>query len=195
MLGWMVKSGLLSVRVGVMRQGEGIVHGKFGIIYDSDGKAVVFNGSGNESAQGLRANYERLEVSTSWQDEERFFEYQGEFENLWNDTHPHVHTVSLPEAVKQKLISSRRKSRLSLNPRTHWRAQGGNGLAICSPRHLFLEAGASTCEATAPIELWPHQRVSSMSPLWSGLTDACSAMRLAWARPSRHHGLTSPPRG
>jgi len=96
MLGWLVKKGLLEVRVGVMRHGEGIVHAKFGIVTDAAGDAVVFSGSGNESAQGLRANYERLEVSTSWDDLERLREYADEFEALWNDTHPDVHTVTLP---------------------------------------------------------------------------------------------------
>jgi hypothetical protein len=104
MLGWMAKSGLLAVRVGVMRQGEGIVHGKFGLIYDAAGDAIVFSGSGNESAQGLRANYERLEVSASWQDEERFREYRDEFEALWKDSHPHVHTVTIPQALRHKII-------------------------------------------------------------------------------------------
>ena len=66
MLAWLVKKGWLEVRVGVMRQGSGIVHAKFGIATDSAGDAVVFMGTGNEAASGLLANYERLEVSTSW---------------------------------------------------------------------------------------------------------------------------------
>jgi superfamily II DNA or RNA helicase len=159
MLGWLAKTGLLAVRVGVMRQGAGIVHGKFGLVYDAAGDAVIFNGSGNESAQGLRANYERLEVSPSWQDKERFEEYRQEFDDLWQDSHPHVHTVTLPEALRQKLIKfapaepplaeptdalARRKAAMS------WR------FIAEAP---YLESGASACEATAPIDLWPHQRV------------------------------------
>ena len=104
MLGWLVKQGWLEVRVGVMRRGEGIVHAKFGIVTDPQGDAVVFAGSGNESASGLMANYERLEISTSWDDAERYGEYRDEFEQLWSDRHPDVHTVSLPEALRLKLI-------------------------------------------------------------------------------------------
>ena len=159
MLGWMTKAGLLAVRVGVMRQGEGIVHGKFGLVHDASGKAVVFNGSGNESAQGLRANYERLEVSPSWQDEKRFHEYRDEFENLWKDSHPHVHTVTLPEALRQRIIK--------LAPTEPPLSEPSNALARRKAAMLwrfvaeapYLENGASSCEATAPIELWPHQRV------------------------------------
>ena len=95
MLGWLVKNRLLEVRVGVMRFGDGILHAKFGIATDAAGDAVIFSGSGNESASGLTANYERLEVSTSWGDEERFGVYSQEFEKLWDDVHPDVHTVSI----------------------------------------------------------------------------------------------------
>ncbi|MCE9614803.1 MAG: hypothetical protein K8T26_11040 [Lentisphaerae bacterium] len=159
MLGWMTKSGLLAVRVGVMRQGEGIVHGKFGLVYDTVGKAVVFNGSGNESAQGLRANYERLEVSTSWQDEERFCEYRDEFEALWNDRHPHVHTVTLPEALKQKLVKFASPEPPVVEPSDALARRKAAMLWRFISEAPYLESGASACEATAPIDLWPHQRV------------------------------------
>ncbi len=87
MLGWMIKSGLMEVRVGIMRQGTGIVHAKFGIMADTAGDAIVFSGSGNESAKGLIANYERIDVSTSWDDPDRHSEYAGEFDRLWRDEH------------------------------------------------------------------------------------------------------------
>ena len=159
MLGWMTKSGLLAVRVGVMRQGEGIVHGKFGLVYDASGKAVVFNGSGNESAQGLRANYERLEVSVSWQDKERFREYREEFDALWKDTHPHVHTVTLPEALKQKLIKLAPPEPPVTEPTDALARRRAAMLWRFIAEAPYLESGASACEATSPIDLWPHQRV------------------------------------
>lgn len=159
MLGWMTKSGLLAVRVGVMRQGEGIVHGKFGLVYDATGRAVVFNGSGNESAQGLRANYERLEVSASWQDEERFREYREEFESLWADSHPHVHTVTLPEALKQKLVKLAPPEPPLVEPTDALARRKAAMLWRFIAEAPYLKNGASVCEATAPIDLWPHQRV------------------------------------
>jgi hypothetical protein len=95
---------LLEIGVGVMRSGEGIVHAKFGVATDEAGDAVVFSGSGNGSAQGLHSNYERLDVSTSWEDPERYREHTDEFEALWADTHADVHTVTLPEAVRLRLV-------------------------------------------------------------------------------------------
>jgi superfamily II DNA or RNA helicase len=159
MLGWMTKSGLLAIRVGVMRRGEGIVHGKFGLIYDAAGRAVVFSGSGNESAYGLRANYERLEVSGSWQDQERFREYRDEFEALWVDTHPHVHTVTLPEALEQKLVRFASPEPPVTEPSDALARRKAAMTWRFIAEAAYLENGASTCEATAPIDLWPHQRV------------------------------------
>ncbi len=159
MLGWMTKSGLLAVRVGVMRQGEGIVHGKFGLVYDATGEAVVFSGSGNESARGLRANYERLEVSTSWQDKERFDEYRQEFESLWKDSHPHVHTVTLPEALRQKIIKLAPPEPPLIEPTDALARRKAAMVWRYIAEAPYLESGASSCEATAPIDLWPHQHV------------------------------------
>ncbi|QDV88971.1 RNA polymerase-associated protein RapA [Phycisphaerae bacterium RAS2] len=160
MLGWLVKAGLLDIRVGVMRRGVGIVHAKFGIITDESGNAVVFNGSGNESAQGLIANYERLEVSTSWSDTDRYDEYRNEFNTLWNDTHPDVHTVTLPAALQLKLIK--------LAPKEPPVNEPSNALArqkaamiwqfIVESPYLIGEIGEATCDATAMVDLWPHQR-------------------------------------
>jgi superfamily II DNA or RNA helicase len=158
MLGWLAKSGLLAVRVGVMRQGEGIVHAKFGLMLDATGDAVVFSGSGNESAQGLRANYERLEVSTSWEDPERFREYRDEFEALWNDTHPHVHTVSLPEALRRRLIKFAPPEPPLTEPADALERRKAAMLWRFIAEAPYLENGAAACDATAPIDLWPHQR-------------------------------------
>ena len=104
MLGWLVQKGYLVVRVGIMRSGYGIVHAKYGLIYDPSGNAIVFSGSGNETAQGLIANYDHLEISDSWTNPIRFQHYREEFENIWNDTDVFVHTMPLPEAVQKELI-------------------------------------------------------------------------------------------
>jgi len=159
MLGWMAKSGLLAVRVGVMRQGEGIVHGKFGLIYDEAGRAVVFNGSGNETAQGLRANYERLDVSASWRDEERFREYRDEFELLWRDEHPHVHTVTLPEALRLKLVKLAPDEPPTAEPSDSIARRKAAMIWRFIAESPYLANGAEACDATAPVDLWPHQRV------------------------------------
>lgn len=157
MLAWLVKRGFLQVRVGVMRHGPGIMHGKFGITTDEHGDSVVFSGSGNESAQGLKANYERLEVSTSWEDPERHKEYAEEFEALWNDMHPDVHTVTLPEALRLKLIKLAPKEAPVLEPSSALARQKAAMLLRFAVEAPYLPNGASACDATAMVSLWPHQ--------------------------------------
>lgn len=158
MLGWLVKAQLLDVRVGVMRHGTGLVHAKFGIITDDNGDAVVFSGSGNESAHGLIANYERLEVSGSWDDLDRHREYSEEFDALWQDAHPDVHTVTLPEALRLKLVKLAPKEPPIVEPSDALARQKAAMIWRFIVEAPFLPGGETTCDATAMVDLWPHQR-------------------------------------
>jgi superfamily II DNA or RNA helicase len=168
MLGWLVKKGWLEVRVGVMRRGEGIVHAKFGIVTDAHDDAVVFAGSGNETAQGLRGNYERLEISTSWNDAERFSEYRDEFDSLWKDRHPDVHTVSLPEAIRLKLVRFAPREAPGREPSNALSRQRAAMLWHYIVEAPYAANGELVCDATAMVELWPHQRrvVSDVARAW-----------------------------
>jgi len=60
----------------------GLIHGKAGILRQSDGSAIAFLGSVNESASAWRVNYELL-----WEDSdpETVAWVQEEFDALWND--------------------------------------------------------------------------------------------------------------
>jgi len=158
MLAWLVKQGLLEVRVGVMRSGGGIVHAKFGIMTDEASDAVVFSGSGNESAQGLLANYEQLEVSTSWEDLNRHQEYTREFESLWKNTHSDVYTVTLPEALRLKLVKFAPREAPVVEPSTALARQKAAMIWKFIVEAPYLPNGAAACDATAMVDLWPHQR-------------------------------------
>ena len=158
MLGWLVNKGLLEVRVGVMRRGEGILHAKFGIMSDENGDAVAFSGSGNESARGILANYERLEVSTSWEDPERHREYGSEFDTLWRDGHPDVHTVTLPEALRLKLVKLAPREPPIIEPSGSMARQKAAMLWRFIVEAPYLPNGETACDATAMVDLWPHQR-------------------------------------
>jgi superfamily II DNA or RNA helicase len=141
-----------------MRSTGGIVHAKFGIGSDEAGDGVVFSGSGNESASGLLANYERLEISTSWQDPERLREYATEFDALWTDVHPDVHTVTLPEALELKLIRLAPEEPPVAEPSTALARQKAAMIWQFILEAPYLPNGASACDATDMVEMWPHQR-------------------------------------
>lgn len=158
MLAWLAKEGYLQVRVGVMRTGEGILHAKFGVVEDEQGDRLVFRGSGNETAQALSANLEQLEISLSWQDAEGCEYYKQEFERLWRNEHPYVFTLPLPEAVQQRLIRYAPKEPPVVEPRTDIERLRVLMRWQFIREALYLPHGASACDATAPVDLWPHQR-------------------------------------
>lgn len=158
MLAWLAKQGYLQVRVGVMRTGEGILHAKFGIVEDEAGDRLVFRGSGNETAQALVANLEQLEISLSWQDAEGCEYYRQEFERLWRNEHPYVFTLPLPEAVQQRLVRYAPTEPPVQEPRVDTERLRALMRWQFIREALYLPHGASACDATAPVDLWPHQR-------------------------------------
>ncbi|MGA9753280.1 MAG: helicase-related protein [Acidobacteriota bacterium] len=168
MLGWLVQRGLLEVRVGIMRRSVGIAHAKFGIVTDAHGDALVFAGSGNESAQGLLANYEQLELSGSWSDAERYEHYKAEFEVLWEDRHADVMTVSLPEALRLQLIKFAPKESPDREPSGALERQKMAMLWRFITEAPYLANGGSACDGTAFVDLWPHQLrvVEEASAAW-----------------------------
>jgi superfamily II DNA or RNA helicase len=158
MLGWLVREGFLDLRVGIMRKTSGIVHAKFGLITDSNGDTIVFAGSGNESAQGLLANYEELEVSGSWADQDRYDNFRGKFEALWSDQHQAVRTYTLPEALRLKLIKLAPE-----DPPIQKLSQEMERQKLAMTVEFMLAApfsknGGATIDALAPVKsFWPHQ--------------------------------------
>lgn len=162
LLGLLVKRGLLEVQVGVMRSGRGILHAKFGVITDLAGDALVFNGSGNESAYGLIANYEELEVTRSWEDPERYKHFHDRFEELWAGNHPQVDVVPLPAAVRDRLIRYTQRDdmptaapRLEMSRRERLEAWMRWRFALEAP---WFPDGGRNSDAMAPgVWLWPHQ--------------------------------------
>jgi hypothetical protein len=168
MLAWLAARELLEVRVGVMRQGKGILHAKFGIVTDASQNALVFSGSGNETAQALIGNYEQLEVSGSWQDPERHHWHADRFETLWADRDPDVHTLSLPEAIQKHLIQFAPREAPFVEPGEAIERQRAAMRWRFLAEAPYLRGGETACDATAPVDLWPHQRrvVDEASAAW-----------------------------
>ena len=142
-----------------MRSGEGIVHGKFGIAYDPSDESIVFSGSGNESAAGLRANYERLEISGSWADPERYDEYATEFDLLWDKTK--VTRTSQPFRCLRRSIKF---NKVRIEGTAHRRTIHSNRAPACVDALAVRVGGAllsrwrSSMQRDGDVPLWPHQR-------------------------------------
>jgi DNA phosphorothioation system restriction enzyme len=113
-LAWMIADGTLTFRLALPREklAGGEFHDKFGVFVDTEGNKISFNGSYNDSIQGLR-NYESIKVFSSW---EPAFAALVEsdvnrFERLWNNEDPNVRIFDLPEAAKEQILKLRTSDR------------------------------------------------------------------------------------
>jgi hypothetical protein len=124
----------------------------------------------NESRTALSLNAENLDVHCDWQgerDRQRVEEAAQVFEILWQNRHPASRVLTLPEAVRQRLISlaadvthpteingSSAAPRTVPPPSALERLRFGllrDGSKLPGGRYVGLE--------TAPITPWPHQAV------------------------------------
>jgi superfamily II DNA or RNA helicase len=157
MLAWLVASGWLEVRVGVMARTRGIVHAKYGLVTDLHGDVVAFMGSDNETGESLLEHYEVLEVRPSWLDAEFVEHYRDQFAALWENRDAHVRVLALPDAVRARLI----QLAPAAPPRemlTDRRAVAAAMLWHFVGAAAGLPEGEAACDATAMVELWSHQR-------------------------------------
>lgn len=117
-LAWLVKEGRLDIRVAVpVKNGRYMTkeesgkffHTKIGVLSDAFGNSIAFEGSNNATAAAWNDNYETFNVFESW-DDPAWRKYgqplTEQFEDLWaNRRDPEWCAISLPEAVRQRLIS------------------------------------------------------------------------------------------
>ncbi|NNJ10279.1 DEAD/DEAH box helicase family protein [Chloroflexales bacterium ZM16-3] len=113
-LAWMVADDILTFKLALPRNKleRGDFHDKFGVFTDATGDQVSFNGSYNDSLQGMR-NYESIKIFRSWEsafaplvkaDDERF-------DRLWNNQDPNVRAFDLPAAVREQIVRLREDTR------------------------------------------------------------------------------------
>ena len=113
-ISWMIADGIIEFRLALPRErlAGGEFHDKFGIFTDEAGDRLTFNGSYNDSLQGL-LNYESIKVFPSW--EPAFASMvvadARRFERLWNNEDPNVRIFLLPEAVKEAILKLRTNER------------------------------------------------------------------------------------
>jgi superfamily II DNA or RNA helicase len=113
-LAWFVADEVLTFKLALPRNKleRGDFHDKFGIFTDAEGNQVSFNGSYNDSVQGMR-NYESIKIFCSWEtafaplvqaDSQRF-------ERLWNNLDPNVRIFDLPTAAYEQIVRLREDER------------------------------------------------------------------------------------
>lgn len=119
-LGWMLASGLLEIRIALVKNHDGricsaseidqqsIMHQKVGIIYDDEFNAISFSGSNNESASGWISNVEEFKVFKQWEPgQQEFFESDvDKFRKFWKNEKARVETIDLPTALRDEMLKT-----------------------------------------------------------------------------------------
>ena len=108
----LIELGILDIKIALLTgsEGIGIFHEKLGLISDEDGNAIAFTGSMNETATGMKSNYETVDVYTSWSsDKERVDDKITAFDRLWNDSENHVKVLEFPK-IKEAIVKKYQKN-------------------------------------------------------------------------------------
>jgi hypothetical protein len=182
LLAWMVAHGYLDVRVAfrvhaqtgeplpVDSREDGYVHMKWAVFADANGHRLYVSGSLNESRTALTLNAENIDVHCDWyseRDRQRVEEAEREFHVLWEDRHPSLRVLTLPEAVRRRLLM------LAEGVTQPVEMDGSSAAPRDIPppsalerlRFALLRDGPRLPEGryvgmeTAPIAPWPHQAV------------------------------------
>jgi hypothetical protein len=188
LLAWMVAKGHLDVKVAIPCdhqrrpvRTDAIFHEKAGIIEDTAGNRLAFNGSINETVFGWKKNWDSFHVFTSWGGSSAHVDAEeATFQQLWADKAKSAVVIDIPAALRDELLKFLPdQERLPL--RLLHEKKGGYGEepevrlhlepALPEPRvdrrtvvWSFLQqapslpnGGERVGEATCPITPWPHQ--------------------------------------
>ena len=84
---------------------ESIFHAKAGIIEDSGGNRLAFNGSINETVKGWTGNWESFHVFTDWEGSKGHVNAEeSNFAELWANRAKRCLVIDVPTAVREKLL-------------------------------------------------------------------------------------------
>ena len=116
-LSWLISEGRLDVKLAIRtddldRATTGIYHEKIGVMHDSQGNSVSFEGSSNETMGGLFHNFESVSVHRSWADPEgRAAEIKDDFNLLWKESEKGVRVLDFTKVTSEFLAEYKNNSR------------------------------------------------------------------------------------
>ena len=106
-LAWLIKANRLEIKIAIMK--GALFHPKVWLFRDSEGEILAAHGSSNMTLSALQKNFEQIAVSKSWSSSEQRYtteKLREQFLNVWSNSLVNCTVLSLPEAVKQRLLKS-----------------------------------------------------------------------------------------
>ena len=111
----MIASNHAEVKFAVIPRGRGIFHDKFGLI-DSNEETIFFNGSVNETRNGLEYNYESISVDVSWDSsmnvQSRILANKDRFDRLWKNEEKDILTIDATKIVYDEIKKYQQYSKI-----------------------------------------------------------------------------------
>lgn len=106
-LTWLIRQGRIQIKIAFPRRG--LFHPKVWLFHDYNSQILCAHGSSNLTHAGISQNIEQIAVSRSWESSEDLYTTQqlnNQFKNLWNRLDRNCIVVSLPDAVRERLVAT-----------------------------------------------------------------------------------------
>ncbi len=112
-LAWMLADGIADIRIAIpVNDLKGEFHDKFGYFEDAENNSLSFQGSSNESKNGIISNYESFTIVYSWDESEKIRKNskhcKKRFQKIWNGEDKNLKILDIPNTVKENLIKLRK---------------------------------------------------------------------------------------
>ena len=191
-LSWMVSDGILHFKLALPKSklDQGEFHDKFGIFTDVNGAQVSFNGSYNDSIQGIR-NYESIKIFHSWSPVfQDLVAYDAQrFERLWNNSDPNVRVFDLPEAAQERILKLRKPDRPY--PKPKWIALDSGGASYRPPKPILPERLTLRGYQTGAIDAWFAHDCRGLLEMATGTGKTIAALAASVRLYEREHRLAA----
>lgn len=107
-ISWLISNNQLDFKIAYTKN-NALYHEKFGLFRDIESNYVAFSGSSNETAGGLKNNFEKIDVFLPSMDQHRIEDMKEDFDRLWGNKTEGLEVIDIPQSVKQKLLSYKKE--------------------------------------------------------------------------------------
>ena len=105
-LSYLLRVGRIELKIALMKRG--LFHPKVWLFENSE-DLIAAHGSSNMTLSGIHNNFEQITISKSWIDPTQRYitdKFRYKFKRLWEDKEDECYVISLPKAVKDKILTT-----------------------------------------------------------------------------------------
>ena len=105
-LSYLIRVSRIEMKVALMKRA--LFHPKVWI-FENDRDVIAAHGSSNITRKGIKHNFEQITISKSWLDSTQGYiidKFRNKFDRLWSDDEDGCYVMSIPLAVKKKILRS-----------------------------------------------------------------------------------------